>query len=1369
MGYAKKSLKCAEDLKSLFATDMKMPILERPEVPDDDADETDMAIWNEDIKDYAKRKRALRGNLAAIQAVIWGQCSEAMKAKLKSIDGYEQSMSDDDCEWMLKNIKAITMQFDAKHNGYISMLDATAGFLNCRQQQGQTADSYLEALKGHADTIEYHGGILVLNQNLVPTMKDDGITPYTDDERKKIGRDCTLGAAFIRGADPTRYGALIADLANQYNKGKDEYPKDITAAYSMIVNYRAPTNAVSRHRGSDAPNTNNIHQPTTTPAPEGSALTFAQRNIGTPGVNGITHVGIVTCYRCSNEGHYASDCPTDTAGSTTTGTTLVQHGFMLAHGATGLNPAWILLDSQSTVSVFRNPDMLSNIRPSSSHVLRAVTNGGFQESTLVGDFPNLGEVWFNSQSIANILSLAEVRKVCRVTMDTAHESAMLVHRIDGSVMRFTEHQCGLFVYDSSNHSSRDVSAYSLVSTVSQQKKLFTRRDVMNADTARQLYRMLGRPSEAEYQRILANGGIRNCPVTPLDAQRALLIYGPDIATLKGKTTRTGAAPRMPMFDALPLPPHLLEHYGNVVLCIDFFFVQGHAFLHTVSRDIQFRTVSHVPDRKHATILQEVLAVIKLYHSRGFRVRDVHVDNEFACIRDDIYPIHLNVVAADSHVGEVERSIRTVKERLRACVHGLPFKRLPKLLLVHMVSHVIRCLNLFPALHGISDTLSPVSIVTGAPPADYNTFKLEFGTYVQLFDDPDPTNTIRARTLGAIALTPTGNAQGDYHFLSLSSGSRVARHRWTALPMTDVAIARVEALAAHERQPLIQASGLVVEWRPDHPVDDDEYDRDYVVPADDAAADAADDALLPVGYFDAIHPAELADLAAAAGPPDAPPLAPAMADQGANVHQHNDIVDDADSNFSSDYDYHDPGNHPTNDVDSFVDGSVNDDYEEEQQDDDENHINDDDEDQQPDAEPENGTNQGAQGAPPHRYSLRNRTDTATTRFRAAMDLPFSNKSYFPPTQFLYKEIAKHITITQMSANAGIKKHGRKAEEALMIEFAQLEELNVYEPLDPNTITHAQKKGALRAINLIKEKRCGRLKGRTVADGSTQRNLYDKSETASPTVATDALMVSIDTDAHEHRDVATADIAGAYLKAYMKDYVVMKFTGTSVDILCDMNQKYVPFVAVENGTKVLYVRLIKAIYGCVQSALLWYKMFHSHLKEIGFELNPYDPCIANKIIEGTQCTIAWYVDDTKISHVNPEVVTQVIGQIEERFGKMTVTRGRDHVFLGMKIAYKEDGTAEITMRDYLEEAIFDSNLDITRTAATPAKRDLFEISATAKPLDTKEAEVFHSVVAKLLYVSMRARMDILLAVSFFVYTSLQMYSGRSSEIEARPRVH
>lgn len=67
-------------------------------------------------------------------------------------------------------------------------------------------------------------------------------------------------------------------------------------------------------------------------------------------------------------------------------------------------------------------------------------------------------------------------------------------------------------------------------------------------------------------------------------------------------------------------------------------------------------------------------------------------------------------------------------------------------------------------------------------------------------------------------------------------------------------------------------------------------------------------------------------------------------------------------------------------------------------------------------------------------------------------------------------------------------------------------------------------------------------------------------------------------------------------------------------------------------------------------------------MGFKMNPYDACIANAIIDGKQCTVAWYVDDNKISHINSKIVDYVIEKIEARVGKMTVTRGKHHVFLG-----------------------------------------------------------------------------------------------------------
>jgi hypothetical protein len=151
-------------------------------------------------------------------------------------------------------------------------------------------------------------------------------------------------------------------------------------------------------------------------------------------------------------------------------------------------------------------------------------------------------------------------------------------------------------------------------------------------------------------------------------------------------------------------------------------------------------------------------------------------------------------------------------------------------------------------------------------------------------------------------------------------------------------------------------------------------------------------------------------------------------------------------------------------------------------------------------------------------------------------------------------------------------------------------------------------------------------------------------------------------------------------------------------------------------------------------------------LGYVLNDYDPCVANKMINGKQSTIAWYVDDNKISHEDPKVNSETVRIIEETFGKMTVTRGKKHVFLGMNVTYNDNGSATINMKDYLKEAIADFGEDIVKSAATPAKRDLFEIDENSPVLTTEKRETFHRVVAKLLYVSKRGRLDIQLTTAF-----------------------
>ena len=72
--------------------------------------------------------------------------------------------------------------------------------------------------------------------------------------------------------------------------------------------------------------------------------------------------------------------------------------------------------------------------------------------------------------------------------------------------------------------------------------------------------------------------------------------------------------------------------------------------------------------------------------------------------------------------------------------------------------------MFPSPNGISTTLSPLAVVNGADKPDFNHLKLEFGTFVHIFNDNKPTNTMAQRITGAIALNSTGKTKGDYFFL-----------------------------------------------------------------------------------------------------------------------------------------------------------------------------------------------------------------------------------------------------------------------------------------------------------------------------------------------------------------------------------------------------------------------------------------------------------------------------------------------------------------------------------------------------------------------------------------------------------------------------
>jgi hypothetical protein len=346
----------------------------------------------------------------------------------------------------------------------------------------------------------------------------------------------------------------------------------------------------------------------------------------------------------------------------------------------------------------------------------------------------------------------------------------------------------------------------------------------------------------------------------------------------------------------------------------------------------------------------------------------------------------------------------------------------------------------------------------------------------------------------------------------------------------------------------------------------------------------------------------------------------------------------------------------------------------------------------------------------------------------------------------------IALTQYSLNKGIKVFKEQGIEAVSKELSQLHMRQVLHPVHAQALRPEQKQRALPYLMFLTEKRNGTIKARGCADGRSQREYTEKSDAASPTVAIESVFITCCIDAREGRDVATVDIPGAFMHADMDQTVHMRLEGKMAELLVQLDPKlYRKYLIISpNGRPILYVELKKALYGTLRAALLFWRMLSAQLQEWGFVINPYDWCVANKLIDGNQCTIVWHVDDLKISHVNPDVVSSVINDLNQVFGKeapLTQTRGKLHDYLGMTISFEIPGKVQITMFDYIKKMLNDLPPDMDGIAVTPAANHLFDVDISGKvPLDEPNAILFHHLVAKLLFLCKRARPDIQTAVAF-----------------------
>ena len=1367
---------------------------------------------------YLSRHDKVETQLKQVFSKYYGQISEDMIASLEEDADYKRAYEEKDVIALRKMLRAVNFDYKKTEEPIKTLWQANKDLINMKQHK-MTTQEYYDKFKSLNKVVQElnhseHGSPFI---DIM--CRETGADPTGLSSNDKLdliakGEERMLAMQLIMNADKDRFGSIIEDYDRAFLRGTNNYPQNPHDAYNLLKGW----NKGQPHQN----NRNSFHM---------AFNTNGEEENGTALVNNGEKQ---KCTRCGRDNHTIEACvakrhldgtvlhimgyeevehdvSTEPTDQKTFGPDLVDYYcgdeleelmFLQPHeysptkrqnisSKTGIKDTWMLLDSQSTVDVFSNSDLLTKIHKTNT-ILRIRCNAGMKTTEYKGYLSGYGWVWYYPDGIANILSLSRVKDRFRVTFDSATDNCFRVHKDNGKILKFREATRRLYYFDTED---RDVEETMLITTVDNNKSRLSAHDFSRALLARALQRKIGRPMTKDFIRYVALNLIPNCPVTVQDIKNAEFVWGPELGCLKGKTTRQ-PSPKIRL-ENMPIPAPILQQYRDVTLSVDIMKVTGIPFLMTISRHIKFGSAGRLDTMKNSHIIKHFKALIGTYVTRGFRVTIILADNQFESMRGDLADLHatLHITSRDEHVPEVERYNRTIKERVRGNYTMLPYQHLPPIFVIEMVYNAVFWRNMFALKGGVSKTQSPSELVLGRK-VDYNAHcKVEFGEYVQTHEEH--SNDMTQRTLGAIATRPSNDA-GSYYFVSLLTGKRINRRSWTSLPMPEEAVNQVHRLARRanatkkltftdvnnedldllyqdldlddddedELEQNAQPAGV------DDDDDDDHQDPDYN-PEDDSDADSEDE-----------NESE-------------------GEDENANENNENEAENEAheDDEDVDDEDVENPGVDESNDdvgvgtpgVDVETPG-----VDESDEDDETTGVDNVDDDE---AEQNEERTSGSMNLRNQPRKLYNRKDynvfniIEETEHDDIVLLQIDPGDEFDPSQPMINEetdleveytfltedlgwkegldeenigtsetsnmntvnvtkLAEYMFLTeQMGWKKGLRVLGERGEEAIEKELKQIHDMEGFQPKHWHELSKEERTKALKYLMYLKEKRDGRIKGRGCADGRPQRLYTTKSETSSPTASLAGIMLTCMIDAFEKRDVATVDIPGAFLQTKMpedEEDVHVILDGRMAELLAkiapDTYQKY---VHQSRGQSYIYCKVNVAIYGTLKAALLFWKKLSASLKMRGFEVNPYDWCIANKIINGSQCTIVWHVDDLKISHKDPAVVDGIIASLNAEYGKvgeMTVRRGHKHDYLGMVLDFSNEGKFVVDMEDYLKEMINDLPDDMDGMATTPAADHLFKVRDNAPKLNETKADLFHRVTAQLLFVAQRGRPDLRTAVSF-----------------------